>query len=70
MKYGTLVDIVDVCRHLDVSERTIRNEIKMFPDKFPFVTQIGQKLIVHESLFRRWTHSGSGLFKGRPFMEN
>ena len=70
MKYGTLIDIVDVCRHLGVSERAIRHEIRMFPDKFPFVTQIGQKLIVHEALFRRWTYQGSGLFMFRTFMEN
>ena len=70
MKYGTLIDIIDVCRHLDVSERTIRKEIIKFPDKFPFVTQIGQKLIVHEALFRRWTYQGSGLFKFRTFGDN
>ena len=70
MEYGTLIDIIDVCRHLDVSERTIRKEIIKFPDKFPFVTQIGQKLIVHEALFRRWTYQGSGLFRIRPYAKN
>ena len=70
MKYGKLLDITDVCRHLDVSEGTIRKEIIKFPVRFPFVTQIGQKLIVHEALFRRWTYQGSGLFKFRTFGDN
>tara|TARA_B100002019_G_scaffold231136_1_gene204692 strand:+ start:415 stop:624 length:210 start_codon:yes stop_codon:yes gene_type:complete len=65
MEYGKFLDIKDVCKHLNVSERTIRKEINMFPDKFPFVTSIGQKLIVHESIYKRWTKLGSGLFKTR-----
>ena len=65
MEYGKLLDIKDVCKHLNVSERVIRKEINMFPDKFPFVTQIGLKLIVHESVYKRWTKLGSCLLKVR-----
>ena len=50
MEYGKLIDIIDVCRHVDVSERTIRKEIIKFPDELPGETQIGQKRIVHEAL--------------------
>ena len=44
MEYGKLLDIKDVCKHLNVSERVIMKEYHMFPDKLPFVKD-GQNLV-------------------------
>jgi hypothetical protein len=42
---------------LSVSDRTFRTEHKK--QKFPFVTSLGQNLLIHEKAFYKWLDYGN-----------